>query len=344
MKKSIFAIGIISLLIATAFSGCIEKEEIKEEIKPKEIVIAPKEVLRGIEDTFVNTFIRKSGETDVYSIYDVEFIGGRNATIKGTLLIPYNPNGAGIIPIHSMGGERSIFSIMRFVEVGYIALAFDLRGHGESEGYFSWKHMLVDASKEISILEELLNNLMELNKNLPGKGSIGILSEAQGNQLGIWTSLSNPRVKAIVTTGALITSGDEEIGLLLRPHLLFIYLKDTISHYLKAGRETGILSLNIPKALINLIHFMLCQTDSCRYTLLEYAASINVPLLWIYGENGYCTKLPKNKRIYDSIASKEKKSMVIPNVNNMFMTPEGESKAVEVLDASLEWMNKYLLG
>ena len=138
LKKKIVGILLVGLLVGTIFAGCVEKEE-KEIVKPEEIRIKPEEIIKGIE----GATIQKVGESRDYAICNIEFIGEKEARIKGTLFIPFKPNGAGTISYCGMGAPRDVMSADTFARTGYIALACDNRGHGESGGYWNEKYMML---------------------------------------------------------------------------------------------------------------------------------------------------------------------------------------------------------
>jgi pimeloyl-ACP methyl ester carboxylesterase len=336
LKKKIVGILLVGLLVGTIFAGCVEKEV----VKPEEIRIKPEEIIKGIEGASIKII----DETDAYAICDVEFVGEKDAKIKGTLLIPFEPNGAGTISYCGMGAPRDVVSADRFARAGYVALACDNRGHGESGGYFNEKYVMLDAITEVDILDSALENLNE-KYNLPGNGNIGVCgSTSTGSRNALHTAAFDPKIKAVVTLGSIVNVVDGIILPALESPLSFPieYLEMSARLDIDLARETHILplSLRTPMAAIGFLIYLL---QDMTYPSDKFVPSIEVPTLCIYGENDVTSPPKGSKRVFDQIGSQEKELLVIPDVDNTFMTPEGESKADEVMGATVEWMNNYLI-
>jgi pimeloyl-ACP methyl ester carboxylesterase len=165
-----------------------------------------------------------------------------------------------------------------------------------------------------------------------------------GSRNALHTAAFDSRVKAVVTLGTTLDIFRcVLLPALTAPSFIIKYLNQSAQQDIDLLRETHILPLS-PRTPIVAIHVLHYFLQDSTYSSLKFVPSINVPTLCIYGENDV-TVIPKaSKRVFENISSQEKELLVIPNVNNAFMTPEGKSKAGEVLDTAIAWMNKYLLG
>jgi alpha-beta hydrolase superfamily lysophospholipase len=97
------------------------------------------------------------------------------------------------------------------------------------------------------------------------------------------------------------------------------------------------------KSISIIINFIPYFLDSRKYTATDYAPQIDIPIIYIHGENDHCANPEWSKLAYDLTASQEKDLVYIPNANHFYKTSEGESVAHEALSAAVEWFNRYLL-
>jgi pimeloyl-ACP methyl ester carboxylesterase len=204
------------------------------------------------------------------------------------------------------------------------------------------KYMELDAIKQVTILENLLENLNKLNKNLPGRGRIGMYGHSVGAGNAMHAAIRDSRIRALVLSGTILNT--LEVFATISPHFWINYLKMASSPITALAVETHILPLQIPEsifAVLGTLRFVI--EESFMYPTAKVAKSINIPTLCIYGENDPTARPEPYKRCFEQINTTEKELRVIPNVNNVFVTPEGKSKASEVLEACVEWMNKSLL-
>jgi pimeloyl-ACP methyl ester carboxylesterase len=120
----------------------------------------------------------------------------------------YKPpsNGAIIIVIHGAGGSRE--GMRSHVEMltrhGYGVLAFDLRGHGGSEGRtnrFGWQ-----GTRDVGAAISFLQSRAEVK-------AIGGLGSSLGGEVLLGAASAYPEIKAIAADGATTRSLDELLAL-----------------------------------------------------------------------------------------------------------------------------------
>jgi pimeloyl-ACP methyl ester carboxylesterase len=346
LKKKIVGILLVGLLVGTIFAGCVEKEE-KEVVKPEEIImpeeirIKPEEIIKGIE----GATIQKVGESKEYAICNIEFIGEKEARIKGTLFIPFKPNGAGII-IHSAFGEpRDLPPAKSFARTGYVALAYDYRGVGKSEGYLNDKSLSMDVSRIAGILGEILENLEKQAKRLPGSGKVGVYGHGIGAQVVMRAATLDPEIKVVAVADMLE----------ITPHGTLV----TVSECIKQRKNpVAILFRGSPTAMLRNIHIFPLSSHSVPaitnllgyfvgayvgYPPRKLSPQIDVPIIYLTGENNIEIPLCSWELVFDRTASTQKKLVVMPGVDDVFLTPEGESHAEEAYQIIIDWMDSHLL-
>ena len=335
LKKKIVGILLVSLLVGTIFAGCVEKEE-KKIVKPEEIRIKPEEIIKGIE----GATIQKVGESRDYAICNIEFIGEKEARIKGTLFIPFKPNGAGIIALNPIGARKEIEVAKFFGQNGYISLACCHRGSWDSKGYISAKYWPIDTSQQVGILEEILVNLNVQRKSLLGKGRIVLYGHDAAGNIAMETATIDPRVDALIVSG-FIQDGF---------HSTF----RSVTSFLKnpsftSQATTGVLQgLHIfplsSKTFPAVLNYGIYLLSSASHSGFKYAEEIEIPILYIYPEYGIRAPPKWSEKAYELTPAKEKDIVCISGVSDGYLTPEGYPVTFEVLDKAIDWTNAQLVG
>lgn len=100
-------------------------------------------------------------------------------------LTPTSPSLPAVVIQHGFGGIKENLASMalNFVKRGFVAATFDLRGHGESDGYFSFGDK---ESDDLAHVIEYLSN--DFNGNYGNVSNIGIVGHSIGAVTSIMTS------------------------------------------------------------------------------------------------------------------------------------------------------------
>ncbi len=129
----------------------------------------------------------------------VSFVTEDNIKLQGWYVLPQN--GKVIILVHGSGNSRENMRpyIEFLTEHEYGVLAFDMRGHGESEGKtnrFGW-----ESDKDIKAAVNFLKD-----KEVSGIGALGL---SLGAESLLASAKDNPDIKSIVAEGATYRSYNE---------------------------------------------------------------------------------------------------------------------------------------
>lgn len=126
---------------------------------------------------------------------DVEFTSEDGVVLRGWYLP--SSNGAGVVLSHGSGSNRSavLEHAALLARHGYGVLAYDARGHGESEGRtmdLGW------------FGDEDLHGAVSYLANRPGieTGRIALVGLSKGGEEAIGAAVADPRVSAVVAEGA----------------------------------------------------------------------------------------------------------------------------------------------
>jgi esterase/lipase len=339
-KKAIFGILVIGLLIGTIFTGCVEKEEVKEEVKPKERIKIG-EIIKG-----ENVTIQKVDSSETYEIFDIVFIGEKNVKLKGVLFVPFKENGAGILVVHGIGGGKNILGADRFARAGYISLAFTNRGHQDSGGYLSNTFLALDVKRGITILE----NLNKIDKNLPRVREIGIYTISAGGPFVMKVISEDSRVDCVVMAACINSMWDViwQVPQILMKEVrkggitssMLFYIEQAFANMHVVPSSVG----EIPRSLHSIINVGLFILESGRYPVLKYTPHINTPVLYIAAENDVLCPFYVINKIFNATSSQEKNLVIVPNADHWFRTPELDPSPIEeAFRFAIEWFDKYLL-
>lgn len=140
-----------------------------------------------------------------YSYQDVNIRTSDNVKIKGTLYMPKKIAGKvpGILLLHQLGRDRHSWSslVPLLIKEGYVVLAIDLRGHGESIVFgdtirryrqFSnddYKNMIIDVSSAVKYLKSVKEVKAE---------KIAIIGASIGANLALQYAARDKEVRTVV--------------------------------------------------------------------------------------------------------------------------------------------------
>lgn len=154
-----------------------------------------------------------AGAAPAATSQEVSFRTNDGVTIAGTLFLSGRP-GPGIILVHALSRTREDWRGVaeRLADAGFVALAFDLRGHGASgplpEG--ADLQQLTPMTADLSAARAFLASRREVVPN-----RIGIAGASIGANLAILLAANDPTVRSLV----LLSPGIDYRG--LRPEAAF---------------------------------------------------------------------------------------------------------------------------
>lgn len=278
----------------------------------------------------------------------IQFLSADNEIVRGILFEPSDarPHPAiifahGFLSCHEEFGDYPERACAR----GYVSLAIDFRGHGESEGMrglISQKRMVEDLQHALDFIE----TSPRVDKN-----HIALFGHSLGGSGVICAAAEDERVHAVVAS-ATVCNVLDEVG---RGEMLLYRLVDAVNAIQKAVTHK---SLYVPYRVTykdifenpnarrraaaskflqtstpadNLRLFLKQDTQSC-------AQKLRVPMLIARAELDRVVKLASARKIYDAIAS-EKEWYEIPGSGHSFATDCASETAFEHIAA---WLDKYL--
>ena len=276
-----------------------------------------------------NVKLNKIDETDNYTIYNIDFFGGNRSKINGALFVPFNSNGNGIVVLNDFGSPIDTVSSDKFVRNGYTVIACSHRGSGKSEGYANTKYLPLDVMKQVTILE----NLDKINENLPAIKNIGVYGHCIAGDIAMETITLDPRIDAATISafsGSLYESSVSVAFLLCSGKATKPFIAETFK------------GVNMGSSLMSIIKYFYYTIDSASHSAFKYAKQIEIPIMYIHGENDIEASVKLPEKAFNSTPSKEKELVIIPNANHWYVTSEGESLVDDVLNNAVDWFNKHL--
>ncbi|MDW8034624.1 MAG: alpha/beta hydrolase [Nitrososphaerota archaeon] len=199
---------------------------------------------------------------------------------------------------------------------GFVAVRFDFRGSGESDGEFEY----VTISSEISDLNTVLNFIEGREEVIRDK--IGLVGLSLGGVISIITASKNPIVKAVCTWSSPA------------------YFKPPLN---SRNPILGDLS-QLEKDYIDLPSgYRIRRTffeDAQKYNILDSCAKISPrPLFIIHGSNDNIVSVEHAQLLYEK-AGEPKKIVIIDGADHSFNRRDWEDS---VIDLTIEWFKNNLL-
>ncbi|MEM3659169.1 MAG: alpha/beta hydrolase [Thermoproteota archaeon] len=250
------------------------------------------------------------------------FVNVSGERIHGVIHIPEVTPAPTVVFCHGFTGNR-IEAHRLFVRAarkmsmkGFVAVRFDFRGSGESEGEF--ENMTV--SSEIIDLNTVLSFLCERSEVDCDK--IGLVGLSLGGAVSILTAARNQKVKAVCTWSSpaefrIISDGVKAFGMDLKKILEKGYL-DLPSGY-RVGRDFF--------------------TDILKHDILDSCSKISPrPLLIIHGLEDSVIPVEHAHMLYER-AGEPKKLIIIDGADHTFSRRDWEDRVIEI---TTEWFKKSL--
>jgi esterase/lipase len=251
------------------------------------------------------------------------FIKNMGEKISGVIHVPDETPAPAVVFCHGFTGHRIedhrlfVHAARRMSREGFVAVRFDFRGSGESDGEF--ENMTV--SSEISDLNAVLSFLVNRNELL--KDRIAVVGLSLGGVISILTSAQNPLVKAVCTWSSpaelrsLSNNVEKSFGMDVK-NLFETNYADLPSGY-RVGKNFFI--------------------DALKYDVLDSCAKISPrPMLIIHGSEDPVVPVQHASMLY-SKAGEPKKLVIIDGAGHTFSGRVFEDKVVET---TIEWFKANL--
>ncbi len=240
------------------------------------------------------------------------FIENEGERISTVMHIPEETPAPAVVFSHGFTGNKIeahrlfVRAARKMSKEGFVAVRFDFRGSGESDGEFEE----MSISSEISDLNSVLKFL--LDKKEVSREKIGLVGLSLGGVVSILTAAKNSITKAVCTWSSPAC---------LR---LLSSLRDSFGVDL-SQIEKGYIDL--PSGYrIGRVFF----EDALRHDILDDCAKISPrPMLIIHGSQDSVVPVEHARMLYDR-AGEPKKIIIIEGADHTFNRREWEDKVIEL--------------
>ncbi|MBO3839941.1 MAG: alpha/beta fold hydrolase [Thermoproteota archaeon] len=247
------------------------------------------------------------------------FVKNMGERISTVIHIPDETPAPAVVFSHGFTGNKIethrlfVRAARKMSKEGFVAVRFDFRGSGESDGEF--EEMTI--SSEVSDLNAVLNFLASRMEIIREK--MGLVGLSLGGVVSILTAAQNPIVKAVCTWSS---------PAYLR---LLSSLRDSFGADL-SQIEKGYVDL--PSGYrIGRMFF----EDALKHDIINSCARISPrPMLIIHGSQDSVVPVEHARMLYDG-AGEPKKIVIIEGADHTFNRREWEDKVIEL---TIEWFKE----
>lgn len=246
----------------------------------------------------------------------VEFLNSKGGTLAGYLFKPFGKAKSAIIFCHGFMWFKESFKMpARYLALrGFITLAFDFTGNGDSDGFLSEGTI----SQEVS---DVGSAIKFLKKNY-GVEKIGLVGHSVGGAVAVLAALKNPEVRCLVVLAPLAVLKN-------KPYKEF------------ANMMADILDRKGLCEVVNCKRMRSLDTsffrDIKKHNILKSARSLKTPVLVVHGDSDNIINIGEGKMLYDAVQTKKKKFYPIRGEGHSFA-----GSMASVAKVSLKWLKESL--
>jgi acylglycerol lipase len=272
---------------------------------------------------------------------EVEHTDGTFAGVGGVQLyeqswVPRKEPRASVVLVHGLKDHSSRYKALaeRLAAEGFAVYAFDLRGHGRSEGVRVWVDPFDDYLGDLDIF---LGRVRDHGKGRP----TFLFGHSMGGAIvTLYTITHHPDVAGIVLSGAALQtdvgSGGAKFVAALSPNagVFNLDLK-------QFSRDPAVVSEGLADPLV----YQGAAPARTAVGLLDaigriqqHMEDVNVPLLAMHGEADKVTPPAGSKQLVDRAGSKDKTLKTYPNLyHDLLHEPERQ----QVTNDLVKWLNDH---
>ncbi|MEM4244981.1 MAG: alpha/beta fold hydrolase [Candidatus Nanoarchaeia archaeon] len=246
----------------------------------------------------------------------VKFMNSKGGTLVGVLHKPLKKSKSAVLFLHGFTGFKEQFRWWaEYISLhGFITLAFDFTGNGESDGFFTEGTI----SQEVSDIDSAIKFLKENY----GVEKICVLGHSMGGAVAILSAAKNKDIDCLVVLAPLaVLKG--------KPYSEF------------ANEMADILD---SKGLCNIVNCKKMRSldmtffkDVSKHDVLKAVKKVKVPILVIHGDADSIVKVKEGKMIYNAAVVKNKKIHIIKGADHDFA--KGRFFLTNLI---LDWCRKFL--
>ncbi|MFH1332214.1 MAG: alpha/beta fold hydrolase [archaeon] len=246
----------------------------------------------------------------------VKFLNSKGGTLVGYLYKPIKKTDKAVIFCHGFMGFKEPFRFWaKYLSLrGFITLAFDFTGSGESDGYLTQGTI----SQEVSDLDRAITFL----KKNHGVKKVCVLAHSMGAAIAVISASENKDIGCIIALSPLVIFKGKPF-------------KDYANKIADVWESKGLCELVRCKRMRSLkLNFF---TDLKKYDVLQAAKRIKIPILIIHGDSDSVIDIKEGRILYDVVKVKDKKFYTAEGVGHYF-----EKHKLKLHGIILDWFRKYL--
>ena len=249
----------------------------------------------------------------------VYFYNHQEEKLAGTLHLPDEPNGGGVVFGHCFTCSRNTRIIRHICSdlaaAGFIALRFDFSGNGQSEGDFaasSYSKQMAEIQKAVDIIAE------------KGAEWIGLAGHSMGAVIAILTAARMNRVKAVCALAGRLSG-------LKATHFFN-------KRQIKELHDTGRVSFSSRGRPLQLSTAFFA--DAGQFNLPETLKTLQAPLMIVHGDHDEIVPV-EEAHLAQKLNLINTKLAIIPDADHMFSNDEHRLKISKLV---VKWFEEQHHG
>ncbi len=227
----------------------------------------------------------------------VKFLNSKGGILVGVLHKPIKKSKSAIIFLHGFTGFKEQFSLWAkyFSLRGFITLAFDFTGNGESDGFFTEGTI----SQEVSDVDSAIKFL---KKNYCVE-KFCVLGHSMGGTVAILSASKNKDINCLVVLAPLAVLKDKP----------FSEFANEMADILDSKGLCDIVNCKKMRSLdMNFFR------DVEKHNVLKAVKKVKIPILIIHGDADSIIDVNEGKMIYNAVIAKNKKIHIIKGADHDF--------------------------
>jgi alpha-beta hydrolase superfamily lysophospholipase len=249
----------------------------------------------------------------------VYFYNHQEEKLAGTLHLPDEPNGGGVVFGHCFTCSRNTRIIRHICSdlaaAGFIALRFDFSGNGQSEGDFaasSYSKQMAEIQKAVDIIAE------------KGAEWIGLAGHSMGAVIAILTAARMNRAKAVCALAGRLSG-------LKATHFFN-------KRQIKELHDTGRVSCSSRGRPLQLSTAFFADAE--QFNLPETLKTLQAPLMIVHGDHDEIVPV-EEAHLAQKLNLINTKLAIIPNADHMFSNDEHRLKISKLV---VKWFEEQHHG
>lgn len=246
----------------------------------------------------------------------VKFLNSKGGTLVGYLFKPLTKTDSAVVVCHGFSGFKEAFKITgRYLSLkGFIFLAFDFTGNGESDGF------LTDGtiSQEVSDVGSAINFL----KKKYGVRKIAVVGHSMGATVALLAASKYKEIDCVVAISPLAKLEGKDYKK---------YANEMADVWDSKGLCEIVRCKRMRELKVNFFY------DLKKHDILKSSKKLKVPILIIHGDADSTIDIKEGRMVYENAASNKKHFHVAKGADHYFT--KGKWEVSQVIS---NWLKKWL--